>query len=175
MTSADWPFYVSKAVSLLNPLLHLLGLVVCVWAYRFSRKSGYLIIAAYCLMALCTLMFGPAIKRMIRERSDPQQEISTSAEEEYRQKVAALTEKYYPGGHAQPELSAAAQQQYVEDMNALAKKYYPAGPPGITRTIRYDFPLGPIILVLGIWVLARQESKTSPNQTIQATAAAPRS
>ena len=142
-----------------NPLLHLFALAVCVWAYRLRRKAGFLIIGLYYFLALSTFMFGPAIKRMVRLHSHPQTELSPAIQEEYWRKVGALTERYCPEGHDQSELSAAKQQQYFDEMNALAKKYYPAGPPGIPRTIRYDFALGPIVLVLGIWVLARRESR----------------
>ena len=130
MTTSDWIFYITlKAIGCLWPLVHLFGLVLCVLTYRRCRKSGYLVVAAYYFLAVGWLAFGPAINRVIREYSHSQ------------------------SPHV---LSPETQKQYMQDLAALNEKYYPMGRPAISNT---KFPLGPIILVSGLWCIARRESK----------------
>jgi hypothetical protein len=50
-------------------------------------------------------------------------------------------------------------------MMALDKKYFPSGHP-VAQTV--VFPLGPIILVAGLWVLAKRDTKQQAQQTISA-------
>ena len=57
---------------------------------------------------------------------------------------------------ARSELSAEAKEEYGRDLLAVQRKYYPSPPP---NRINIPFPLGPIILVSGIWLLARHEAK----------------
>jgi hypothetical protein len=130
MTTIDWTSYiVAKAIGWLWPLMHLIGLGVCVWAYQRCRKVGYLIVATYYFFAVGGLVFGPGINRAIREYS-----------------------------HAQktPGLSPEAQRQYLQELNALNEKYYPTG-RAVESSIK--FPFGPIVLVSGLWIIARRESK----------------
>jgi hypothetical protein len=111
-------------------MVHLIGLLISAWAYRRSRKAGYLLVAAYFFLAVCSLTVVPAINREIVRRWRSQSELSPEAREQYRRESMALAQKYYPSG----------------------------SPPA---TIDIDFPLGPITLVAGIWVLAKREASTS--------------
>jgi hypothetical protein len=130
MTNIDWTSYiVAKAIGWLWPLAHLFGLGVCAWAYRRCRKAGYLIVATYYLLALCGLLLGPAINRAIGEYSHAQS--------------------------AQPP-SPEAQKQYLQELNALNEKYYPTGRVAESNV---KFPFGPVVLVSGLWFIARRESQ----------------
>jgi hypothetical protein len=57
---------------------------------------------------------------------------------------------------AQSELSPEAQQQYMQEMTALNQKYYPSGS---VMSLKLTLPLDQIILVLGLWILAKHESR----------------
>lgn len=135
MTTSDWTFHIlAKAIGWLWPLVHLLGLGVCVWAYRRCRKAGYLIVAAYYFLAVCGLVFEPAINRAIREHSHAQSEqgLSPEAQRQYLLELGALNEKYYSTEYS---IGATAAQSSLK------------------------LPFGPIVLVLGVWFIARREIK----------------
>ena len=57
---------------------------------------------------------------------------------------------------AQSELSPEAQHQYMQDLIALNQKYYPSGR---AMSLNLTFPLDQFILVLGLWLLAKHESR----------------
>ena len=130
-----------KAVHWLNPLVYLVGVAVGAWAYRLSRKLGYLFVTAYFLLALCSVFIGPALNRMIATLWDTQR---------------------------QSELSPQAHEQFIKEYSALLQKYYPPGSsaPG---TININFPFGPIILVSGLWMLAKRESRRITELEAQAS------
>jgi len=52
MTIPDWFGYKAlKVFLLLNPILHVAGLAIAVWAWRATRKTGYLIVGLYFVVA----------------------------------------------------------------------------------------------------------------------------
>lgn len=61
---------------------------------------------------------------------------------------------HWPAG---PEISLEAQQRYTQELMALNEKYYPAGR---VMPLTLKFPLDQIVLVWGLWLLAKHESKT---------------
>jgi hypothetical protein len=143
MHTPDWAFNIGLKVShWLNPVVHLVGLALCIWAYRSSRKAGYLLVALYFLLAVCSLTLVPAVNRAIAAR--------------------------------QPErrLAQEVEHQYIQELGALSEKYYPSGPP--PGRINIPFPLGPIILVLGVWVLAKREPQREAEPIAGGNAAPPR-
>src|ERR1035441_2047007 len=113
-----------------DALFQVLGLSISCWAYRVSRKVGYLIVAVYFFVATCSLTVIPKIRRVIYERQ-----------------------------HPPTELSEEMNEKYAIELTALSHKYYPSHPPSAWLSI--SFPLGSILLVMGIWVLARQEPERS--------------
>ncbi len=128
----DWGFYYfMKAVEWLNPLVYLIGFGISVWAYNISRKSGYAIIAGYCLLAVFSLTVGPTIQNWVYERMQSRDGITQEAREGFTRESLVLEEKYFPS-HL----------------------------PRRARVI-INFPLGPIILVLGLWTLAKCEARQS--------------
>jgi hypothetical protein len=133
MTSDSAVYFVVRASEWLNPIVHLIGLAVCVWAYRVCRKRAYLVVAAYFLLAAGGLLFGPMIKRTLAERSPALEPLSAEAEQRYQEEFMALCEKYYPSTGEMPALRA--------------------------HPIDIEFPLGPIILVSGLWMLAKWDRK----------------
>jgi hypothetical protein len=58
------------------------------------------------------------------------------------------------------QLSAEAEKQYQQEFLALNQKYFPSGR---TASYKIGFPLGPIILVAGVWMLAKRDSKKLPD------------
>jgi hypothetical protein len=131
MNPIDWFFVNSpKIMHWFELLLYLIGLGVSLWAYRQSRKRGYLLLGLYVFFCICTLSVLPAIGRAIRQR-----------------------------WHSQHELSPEAREQFQREYETLYQKYYPSAPSAMT--LKVSFPLGTIILVSGIWVLARRESRGS--------------
>lgn len=115
-------------------MVQLFGLGLCAWAYLRCRKSGYLILGAYFFVTAGWLVFGPAINHAIREYSH----------------------------RRSPEvLSPEAQKQYMAEIAALNEKYYPTGRVAQSHV---SFPLGPIVLVAGLWVIARREPKKITEQ-----------
>jgi hypothetical protein len=122
-----------EVVHWLNPLVYFVGVVVSAWGYRLSRKCGYLLVAGYFLLALLGVFIVPKLNRMIESRWDKQRqsEISPQAHEQFMKEYSSLLQKYYPSDHSAP------------------------------ATINLKFPFGPIVLVLGLWMLAKSERGNS--------------
>ena len=125
-----------KAAEWLNPFVHAMGLVVCLWAYRFSRKPAYFVIGFYYLLAVGSLLFGPMINRAITERSQTQTRLSAEVEQQYQEEIRAVHEKYY----SRPGDSTVSTVAKAHDMEI-------------------GFPVGPLILLSGIWMLAKEDYK----------------
>jgi hypothetical protein len=126
----DWGFYYfMKAVEWLNPLVHLIGFGVSILASKISRMSRYAIIAGYCLLVVFSLTVGPTVRNWIYERMEGRDGITQEAREGFTRESVALEEKYFPS-------------------------HLPRRARAIIR-----FPLDPIILVLGLWTLARCEAR----------------
>lgn len=132
MTLSDSAFNLGiKAVQSLTLFVYIVGVAVGAWAYWRSRKAGYLLVTTYFLLAVGGALLVPALNRMIESRwgTQRQSEISPQAHEQFVKEYAALLQKYYPPGNAAP------------------------------ATINIKFSFGPIILVVGVWMLARRESR----------------
>ena len=129
MNTGDWIFYyATQAGEWLNPVVYLAGLGVAIWAFRRCRKPGYLVVAVYFALSVFTLLMMPSIDRAIR-------------------------------AHRPPDYSAQTQQKInvaVQDAinKVLAEEGRPDGVPG-KRNVHFSF--GPIILVAGLWLLAKRE------------------
>jgi len=136
-------YYAIHAIEWLNPIVYLFGLGIALWAFRHCRRWGYLVVAAY--FALCTfsLLAMPSINRAIRAYQTPDHDVQT------RQKMDA------------------AVQQAVD--KALANEGQLHGVPA-KQTVY--FPFGPILLVVGLWCLARGETPRS-DKSPQATTTPP--
>ncbi|MGD1087001.1 MAG: hypothetical protein ABSA47_19880 [Verrucomicrobiota bacterium] len=131
MTLPDSAFnLIIKAAQSLSLFVYIVGLAVAAWAYWRSRKIGYLLVTAYFLVAVFNTFLVPALNRMIATRWDAQRksELSPQAHEEFMKEYSALLQKYYPPGNATP------------------------------GTINIKLPISQIILVVGVWMLARRET-----------------
>ena len=84
-------------------LLYLFGLGISLWAYRHGRKSGYLLVGAYFLLAACALSVVPAINRAIGRRWEARVAPSAEAQEQFTRESLALYQKCF---HADPPPSA---------------------------------------------------------------------
>ena len=113
--------------------VYLVGLAVAVWAYRVSKRPGYLVIAAYFVVAICTWTVLPGINAARFRAWESRQPPPTEADEGYNKDVLALSLKYYPPSRS-----------------------HRPGPP---RPLHVGFPFGPILLVTGLWLLARREPR----------------
>jgi hypothetical protein len=112
----------------MNLAIYIIGLCIAVWAFLRSRKCGYLVMAAYFALVVFWLVVWPPIDRAIR-------------------------------AHRPPDISAQTQQKIdaaVQDATrkVLVEEGHPEGIPQ-RRTIH--FPFGPILLVLGLWLVAKHE------------------
>lgn len=145
MTAGDWIFdYSMKAVEWLNPLVYFVGLCVAVWAFRRCRKRGYLVLAAYFALVVLWLVVWLPINRAIRVHHPPD--------------ISAQT---------QQKIDAAVQE-------AIHKVFVEEGhPEGIPPTRIISFPFGPILLVVGLWLVARCEAYRPPDAAFEPRATAP--
>ncbi len=125
-----------KAIQWLNPLVYIVGAAVGALAYRLSRKLGFLLVTAYFLLAVCSVFIGPSLNRMIATRWDTQR---------------------------QSEISPQAHEQFIKEYSTLFQKYYPAERSAPAK-ININFPFGQIILVSGLWLLAKRELKRTSEQ-----------
>jgi hypothetical protein len=125
-------FYLINQIQWLNPVICLIGLVVCICAYKNCRKCGYLILAIYFLLVSINLIFGQAIHGILAEHSRNKTPLSSEAEKQYQQEITALNQKYFSSGRG--------------------IIYY-----------KVNFPLYSIILVAGVWSLAKRDSKKLTN------------
>ncbi len=106
----------------MTPIVNGIGVGVATWAYRMTRKNGYLLIAVYFSLALIVAVTAPYLR--------------------------ARSAKYSP-------LSEDVQQRlYEATEEILGEAVHTAILP-----VTYYFPLGNIILVTGLFLLARNEKK----------------
>ena len=117
-----------KFVLWLDPIIHALGLGIAVWAFKRSRKRGYIIVAFYFLLALFSLLAMPSIMSAIYTNRGPR------ISEQTEQKINAATQE------------------------AIDRVLKEEGHPVYLPEKRISFPLGPIVLVVGLWCIARRES-----------------
>ena len=133
--------YILQALDWLEPLTFALGASVGFWAFRRCRKIGYLVVAIYFCLAVFSVLALPRIKAELRARRTP-----TQSQETQRKINAAVSE--------------AIDRVMRED----------GAPPGAAeRDIR--FPLGPLVLVLGVWLLARRETCVSRSDMVSGSPA----
>ena len=125
-------YYLCRAIEWLNPVIHLVGLGIAAWAFFRCRKRGYVLVAIYFALASWTLLGMPSLNRMIAGRRAP--DVSEQTRQKMNQAVREATER------------------------VLAE----AGNPPIAAQWRIDFPLGPILLVTGLWLVARREKTAEP-------------
>ena len=112
----------------LNPAAHFVGLGVSLWAFRRCRKKSYLVVAAYFILALFSLLAMPRINRemAIRRHHNLDEQIQKEVETEVEEAIDRVLKK-----HGRTH----------------------SGPV----RINIMFPFGPILLVSGVWLIARRE------------------
>lgn len=128
--------YILQALDWMEPLASALGAGVGFWAFRRCRKVGYLLVALYFCFGVFSLVALPRIKAAMDARRTP------TLSEATQQKINAAVRE--------------AIDRVVREEGAQ---------PGVAeRNIR--FPLGPLVLVLGVWLLARRETRTDRGNVI---------
>jgi len=120
-------YYLLRAIDWLNPLVHLVGGLIAFRTFLRCRKNGYLVVAFYFFLATFTLAVMPSIRRAMAERRVP------DVSEEIEKKMHAAM------------------------MEAADKVLEEAGHPPQVATMNINFPLGPILLVTGLWMIAKTE------------------
>ena len=124
------------AVEWLNPIVYLVGLIIATWAFMRCRKRGYLVVAIYFALVLFSLFAMPSINRAIRAGRAPK-----------------ISEQY------EKKLSEAFRQ-------AADRVFEEEGRPELADERTVHFPFGPIVLVAGLWLLARHESRAQRSATV---------
>lgn len=121
--------YFLQALDYLEPLTFAVGAVVGFRAFRRCRKLGYLVMAVSFCLAVFSLLALPRIKAELRARRTP-----APSEETQRKINAAVSE-------------------------AIERVLREAGTPPAAVEHDLRFPLGPLVLVFGFWLLARREPR----------------
>lgn len=141
MTTGDWVFYYAmEAVKWLEPLLYVTGLVIAVSTFRRCRKRGYIVLAFYFVLCIFSVLAMPRINRAIRARRAPDLSRET-----------------------QKKIDVAVQQ-------AIDRVLEEEGHPAIHATGRISFPFGPLVLVTGLWLLARREPRKESETSTEGNA-----
>jgi hypothetical protein len=135
--------YMFTVIDCLNPLVHVVGLGIAIWAFRRSLKQGYLVVAVYFALAVFSLLAMPKINRIMAERRGP--DISEDTERRMNETVQETLRKFWEDERNQP---------------LVAKR-------------NINFPLGPILLVLGLWLVARKEQVSEQKVQQVSSEAAP--
>jgi hypothetical protein len=126
---AGWTFQFSMgALQWLEVVVYLIGLGIAIWAFRRSRKCGYLVLAVYFAVVALWLVFAVPVWRAMHANDPP------DVSEQTRQKMYAA--------------------ERDADKKVLAEAGYP--PISVQKTVK--IPCGPIALVIGVWLLARRET-----------------
>lgn len=127
-----------NAIDWLNPIVHIAGLAVAVWAFRCCRRPGYLVIGFYFLLGLFALFVMPTIHRAIQARSAP------NLSEQTEQKINAAVQQ--------------AIDRVLEEEgrhNARLQKH------------TVHFPFGPLVLVIGLWLIAKRDIDEHRTRALQ--------
>ncbi len=122
-------YYLFEAIDWLNPIIHIIGLIVATWAFRKCRKKGYIVVATYFALATFTFLAMPRINRAIAEKRAPT--LSEQTEQRLNQEIQAVYDRVFEE----------------------------EGVPPMTATRNINFPLGPILLVAGLWLVAKNEKR----------------
>jgi hypothetical protein len=112
----------------LAPFIYLLGLAIAVWAFRRSRKRGYLVVAAYFALCVFSLWAMPSINRALEARTP---DLSKRTREKLDKAIADAVERVMAEEGEGSELAA-----HIESVH---------------------IPFGPTLLVLGVWLIAGRE------------------
>jgi len=126
-------YYLLEAIDWLDPIIHVIGLIIAIWAFRKCKKKGYIVIVTYFALATFTLVAMPKINRMIAENKEP------TRSEQTQERI-------------DQEIEAVYQRIFEEE-----------GVPPMTATRNINFPLGPMLLVAGLWMIAKQEKRQNQN------------
>lgn len=118
----------------LDPVVHVMGLVLMAWAFWRSGKRGYLVVGCYFLFVL----FGPLVMRAVKEVIDKRSGPNLSAQTQAKIEVAV--------------------QQAID--RVLEEGGHPPTPAQINVTI----PVGPMLLVGGLWLIVKREARRDRDQ-----------
>lgn len=118
-----------NALGWLDPFVHVLGLVLMAWAFWRSGKRGYLVVGCYFLLVLLSPLAMPVVREAIDRWSGP----NLSA-------------------HTQAKMDAAIRQ-------AVDRVLAEAGHSVMTAQSNVTIPVGPMLLVGGLWLVARREAR----------------
>jgi hypothetical protein len=115
----------------LEPVVYLVGLGIAVWAYRRCHKSGYLLIACYFALVVLWFIFAAPVWRAIH-------------------------------AHDTPDISEQTQQKIDAAERDAANKILAQEGHLVIYVRRYiHISVTPVVLVVGVWLLARRETLVS--------------
>jgi hypothetical protein len=125
---AGWAFqFAMTAVQWLELVVYLVGLGVAIWGFRRSRKCGYLVFAACFAVTALWLVAAVPVWKAMHANDPP------DVSEQTRQRMDAA------------------------EREAANKVLTEAGHPPLSFNKSVKIPVGPIALVVGVWLLARRE------------------
>jgi hypothetical protein len=126
---AGWMFQLlAETAQWLRVIVYLIGLGIAIWAFHRSRKCGYLIFAIYFALTALWLIVAVPVWRAIHAHDPP---------DTYEQT-----------------------RQQIDETQRVPTDSVPTetGHPMIPDRRRVYFPFGPILLVVGVWLLATRET-----------------
>jgi hypothetical protein len=126
---ASWPLTASvEIVGWIRLAVCLVGLGIAVWGFLRSRKCGYLVIASYFALVVFWLGIWQPLHRAMQDRHSSD-----------------------PNDQMHQQIDSAIRQSMDK---ATAKDGQPL--VFVQRTVYV--PFGPILLVIGVWLLAKRET-----------------
>ena len=128
--------FLLNASGWLDPIVHVAGLVLMAWAFGRSGKRGYLVVGCYFMLVLLSPLLMPAVKDAFSKRSGP-----------------GIPRE------ARAKMDAAIQQ-------AINRVLEEAGHPVMAARMGVSIPVGPILLVGGLWIVARREARRDREQPV---------
>ena len=114
----------------LIPTLYLIGLIISIWAFRNGKKKGYIVVAIYFFLSIFSYVVMPRINRAIRNENPPS--ISEEKREEMYKEIDEICHRYYEIEGLEPEMAS----------------------------VNLKIPFGDLVLVTGLWLLARKEDES---------------
>jgi hypothetical protein len=115
----------------LQPVVYIMGLGIAAWAFLRCRKPGYLVLGIYFALVVFWLLAGVDVWKAIWDHQ------TSDISKQTRQKIELADRQ--------------ATDQVLKDQS-----YH-----SIPAATHIYFPLGPIVLVAGVWLLARRETPVS--------------
>ena len=88
----------------LFPVVHIIGLAIAIWAFRKSKKKGYIVIAIFFALSIFSHVAMPKIKRSISKQETTS--ISDKKRKEMDQEINEIYHRYYEVEGLEPKMAS---------------------------------------------------------------------